>query len=275
MTPIHEQKPRNDFSAEASGSRDGLTEDEFYYFESVIFQVEDTLFKVPRHHFEQNSVVFRDMFTAPGTSIDGRTRERPLRLDGISKADFRLFLKVIFPKHFLHREAFSFSEWVSVLKLSTIWEFNAVRELAISTMTPMEIDPVSKIEVARAYQVDQWFCPALLQLVEEPQRPLLQDVNRLGIAFTLRVAELRGRVAGHRRQGRAMELGFMADGQQALTFIHELFPEVEVKLSDPRIPKPDSEAFMRQGWKQPAMLRVKKPRVGSDPLRALFEDLRT
>lgn len=59
------------------------------------------LFKVPRHHFEQDSVMFRDMFSLPvgaeGTA-DGSSRETPLHLDGINKDEFRQLLRVLYPR---------------------------------------------------------------------------------------------------------------------------------------------------------------------------------
>lgn len=63
-------------------------------------QVENTLFRVPRYYFEQESDVFRDMFQFPvaeGAVPDGCSDEQPLRLDGIKKEDFRQLLRVMFP----------------------------------------------------------------------------------------------------------------------------------------------------------------------------------
>jgi hypothetical protein len=64
-------------------------------------QVENTLFRVPRHHFEQESEVFRDMFQLPiaeDATPDGCSDEQPLRLDGILKQDFRQLLRVMFSR---------------------------------------------------------------------------------------------------------------------------------------------------------------------------------
>jgi hypothetical protein len=61
----------------------------------MILKVEDTWFKVPRHLFEENSSVFRDMFQLPaaeGVVLDGATEGQPLCLDGIQKAHFRSLL---------------------------------------------------------------------------------------------------------------------------------------------------------------------------------------
>ena len=61
-------------------------------------QVEDTLFKLPRHLFEESSDVFRDMFLLPapeGVSPDGCSDEQPLVLEGVRKADFRRLLEAL------------------------------------------------------------------------------------------------------------------------------------------------------------------------------------
>jgi hypothetical protein len=66
-----------------------------------IFQVEDTLFKVHRHYFEQESVVFRDMLQLPlppGTIPDGCSDQKPLRLEGVDKGDFKQLLRVMYPR---------------------------------------------------------------------------------------------------------------------------------------------------------------------------------
>ena len=51
------------------------------------------MFKVPRHKFVAESVIFRSMFDLPlgDKRADGLTDEQPLRVD------FRLFLKYLYP----------------------------------------------------------------------------------------------------------------------------------------------------------------------------------
>jgi len=66
-------------------------------------QVEDTLYRVPRHPFEQESEVFRDMFGLPivkGAIPDGLSDEQPLHLEGIMKEDFRQLLRIMFPRYY-------------------------------------------------------------------------------------------------------------------------------------------------------------------------------
>jgi hypothetical protein len=60
-------------------------------------QVESTLFKVARGHFE-NSDVFRKtyMFGPKGEEVlDGYTDQRPLCLDGVDATEFRCLLKAM------------------------------------------------------------------------------------------------------------------------------------------------------------------------------------
>ncbi|GLB38216.1 hypothetical protein LshimejAT787_0500810 [Lyophyllum shimeji] len=186
---------------------DTAVDDTSYYFQDVIFLVENIRFKVPRHHFDLDSVVFRDMFRLPSTEnspLDGSSKENPLRLEGVAKSDFVPFLKVICPKQFHRQETLTVAEWVSVLKLATMWEFEEARELSIRTITQMEMEPAWKIDVARAFNVKQWYWPALRALGESTE-PLSNVTERLGIDFTLRVAQLRGMVAGHREAWGALK----------------------------------------------------------------------
>lgn len=66
----------------------------------IIQQVEGCLFKVPRRPFEDQSDVFKSMFTLPpgqNIVVDGMSDDKPLLLENIKKDDFRAFLHVLFP----------------------------------------------------------------------------------------------------------------------------------------------------------------------------------
>jgi len=63
-------------------------------------QVEDCLFRVPRHTLEAQSTVFLDMFSfppPPDTEVEGSSDEHPIRLDGVMADEFRQLLKVLYP----------------------------------------------------------------------------------------------------------------------------------------------------------------------------------
>jgi hypothetical protein len=69
--------------------------------DKLSIKVGGTLFRVPKHHFIEQSEVFRDMFELPvadDTVPDGLTDEQPLRLEGVSEVDFRQLLRAMFPR---------------------------------------------------------------------------------------------------------------------------------------------------------------------------------
>ena len=58
------------------------------------------LFKVPRHHFSENSAVFATTFTLPPGNdkpVEGCNETYPFKLQGVKKADFQALLKVLYP----------------------------------------------------------------------------------------------------------------------------------------------------------------------------------
>ena len=118
-------------------------------------QVEDKLFCVPACEFVQSSQVFADMFllpSGPATCSEGQDREHPIVLEGYKKNEFACLLRVMYPTY-VHLMFMYFDpsylwsssyragslisgtnlelcleeeEWVSVLKLSTIWGMKKV-----------------------------------------------------------------------------------------------------------------------------------------------------
>ena len=127
-----------------------------------MFQVEDTLFRVPRHPFVRESAVFRDMFTLPvpnDTTPDGVNDDQPLQLDGVAKKDFEHLLSIMFPEcvivicRFVSKfteqtgrrpwsrenvpviQFFSVIELFSVFSLSTMWEMDALADVVFRRMS--------------------------------------------------------------------------------------------------------------------------------------------
>jgi hypothetical protein len=57
------------------------------------------------------------------------------------------------------------AEWTSVLKLSTKWFFNDLRELAISQLSSIWISPIDRICLAKEYRVYDWLLRGYEQVV--------------------------------------------------------------------------------------------------------------
>ncbi|KIM37710.1 hypothetical protein M413DRAFT_254032 [Hebeloma cylindrosporum] len=180
-----------------------------FYWDNIVIKVEDRLFCVPRCEFVQSSEVFADMFllpSAPGANPEGRDREHPLVLEGYKKDEFACLLKVMYPTYvamtftnfilficgLVYRAgslisgttlalALGKEEWVSVLKLSTIWNMEKIRAYAIHRLsTDFVLSPTEKIHLARAHKVAAWLDEGVTSLVSTDQKPTLADLATLG-----------------------------------------------------------------------------------------------
>jgi len=175
-----------------------------FYMESVVFLVEDNLFKVPRACFEHTGI-FRTIFTLPtidDTPVDGSDDEHPFKLDGIKKADFQVFLKVLYPRDIpLQRTTVTEEEWTVVLELPTMWDFFEVRKLAIEELSKLVMSPITKILLARRYNIQKWLFAGYEELAKRTEPVSVGEAEQLGwdtaiLIFQVREESLVDIVAG-------------------------------------------------------------------------------
>jgi len=133
--------------------------DRTYYDADIIFLVEDTLFKVPRRLFENNSIVFQDMLqlpTAEGVVPDGTTEDEPLCLEGIQKTPFQQLLAVMkcptSKPHLANHVSETkgpkcWNEWAPVLELACMWEMSKLQGIAVKKI--LSTHQANKEEVCR------------------------------------------------------------------------------------------------------------------------------
>lgn len=68
-----------------------------YFWLTLTTKVENTLFRVLREPLESQSKIFRDMFSLPvAGDAEGSSDNNPIRLEGITKSEFKRFLEVLF-----------------------------------------------------------------------------------------------------------------------------------------------------------------------------------
>ncbi|KAK0212377.1 hypothetical protein DFS33DRAFT_21679 [Desarmillaria ectypa] len=169
--------------------------DSRYYWNDVIFQVENRLFKVPSHYFVQNSEVFADTFGLPQGSQgpEGLSDENPVVLHGICAVDFEHLLEIIYPQkipqdHF----AFGKDEWTSVLRLSTMWHLSDIRQLAIKHLQQdPKLDPVERVVLAKSYSVSSWLRLGYLSLVKRAQPLSVDEAEQIGFKSAIQIFQLR------------------------------------------------------------------------------------
>ena len=82
-------------------------------------------------------------------------------------------------------------EWESVLKLSTLWEFEDIRKEAIAELSQLQVDAVDKVMLARSYRVGAWLLEGYTSLVKRETNSSSDEAARLGYETAFRVCQRR------------------------------------------------------------------------------------
>lgn len=172
-----------------------------FYWNTIVIKVEDRLFCVPLCEFVQSSEVFADMFllpSGPTTHREGQDKEHPIVLEGYKKDEFASLLRVMYPTagSLISNEKIELrlekEEWVSVLKLSTIWDMKKIRQYAIHRLsTDVTLSPTEKFLVGRAHRVPAWLKEGITTLTSNDYKPTLEDLATLGWETAARILWIR------------------------------------------------------------------------------------
>ncbi|KAF8957325.1 hypothetical protein BDZ97DRAFT_1763033 [Flammula alnicola] len=178
-----------------------VIKDQDYCIESdfVVFQVENTLFRVPSYQFMKESSVFATMFELPQAASskpnghEGISLEKPIKLPPIITCeDFRNLLKALYPRAAAPRLSLSKEEWISILKLSSMWYFIGFRAVAISQLELEGVlTSVEKITLARTYRVSSLLTQGLSEMVDRPRVSTITNAEALDVEPMTAVALLR------------------------------------------------------------------------------------
>ncbi|KAI6040611.1 hypothetical protein EDC04DRAFT_2566843 [Pisolithus marmoratus] len=173
----------------------------FLLLPSNIFvnQVEDHLFRIPREPLEAESTVFRNMFLLPqcdSETVEGLSDMYPVALpQGVSKKEFESLLRALmYRQHGKNKgPCLDQDQWISVLKLSTMWKFDELRKVAIQRLDqPFQpLNPVEKFVLASKYGIKQWILPALLVLAQRSEPISVEEGHRIGFDNALKLAAVR------------------------------------------------------------------------------------
>ena len=80
--------------------------------------------------------------------------------------------------------------WISTLRLSTMWEVTAVRDLAVKNLTKL-IDAVAMINLGTELHVSQWVISGCHRLIARKHGPTKEECDDLGIDFAVQIYGLR------------------------------------------------------------------------------------
>ncbi|PBK86915.1 hypothetical protein ARMGADRAFT_998498 [Armillaria gallica] len=165
-----------------------------YYWENIVLQVEDTLFRIPKQHLVGKSEAFDSMLSLPqgGSEPEGVSDDRPIQLSGIKKIDFERLLQVLHPVDTTKQLELSVNGWVSVLALSSLWRMT-VRKIAIEHLTRSlsQISPADRIVLGRKYSVAQWISSGCEELASRVGVVSLEEGERVGLSTALRIQHIR------------------------------------------------------------------------------------
>lgn len=180
------------------------TKNQIHYHNTIIFQVDNELFKVHKTYFVQHSPVFREMFQlhdySNQESLEGQVEEHPLHLDGITKRSFGLFLSVIIPKNFIANIELDYEGWKAVLELSVMWRMRSLRKHCIKHMSPLpiSINSIEKVLIARKYMASVWLVEGYKELITRaPSTDFISDeeVEQLGSSAVIQLLRIKVRWA--------------------------------------------------------------------------------
>ncbi|KZV69818.1 hypothetical protein PENSPDRAFT_537495, partial [Peniophora sp. CONT] len=113
-------------------------------------------------------------------------------LHGVAPVEFDALLSVLCPECVVSSDynelELTREQWVSVLKLSTLYTFPSVRALAIRRLHPLLIQaPLERLIIAREYVVDEWVDDACRQLVEREQPLDEKEAARIALSDVVRI----------------------------------------------------------------------------------------
>ncbi|KAF9030663.1 hypothetical protein BDP27DRAFT_1349036 [Rhodocollybia butyracea] len=153
-----------------------ITRSPRFYFDCVVFQVEDVLYKIPRAKLVDESKVFETMFSLPlgeNNASEGLVDDNPIHLEQLAKKDWSDLVP-----------DFTLDEWVSVLELATKYDMTNIRKGAIDRIAVFN-DPARKVKIARRLRIPSYFVPSL------PLTP--EEFTNLGMECAMKVISLRER----------------------------------------------------------------------------------
>ncbi|KAF5354750.1 hypothetical protein D9756_005649 [Leucocoprinus leucothites] len=196
IPPSHDSLDENCTQAES----ESLRKNGQFFFEKVVFKVEDELYKVPNRPFARHSPAFRRLFSKPG--FRKYDIQDPLVIgSSVTKADFEALLSFLFPEPVANPELSS-DNWASILRLAARWEMSQVKQLAVERLEDSDFGTIStKLRMAQDLGVQKWYSSAMQTLVTR-QEPLgLAECQLLSQDHLLQALDLRERVHSRSRYG--------------------------------------------------------------------------
>lgn len=86
---------------------------------------------------------------------------------------------------------FTWSEWHTILTLSTLWHFNYLRKLAITHLEPYHSEPIELVKAGRAAFIPSWVLAGYKKLVTKPDAISEKESGAIGHLTVVRLYIIR------------------------------------------------------------------------------------
>ncbi|KAG9017366.1 hypothetical protein FRB93_007480 [Tulasnella sp. JGI-2019a] len=155
-----------------------------FYYDQLVFLIENTLYGVPRFLLRSSSYFITILELADsGGTFEGATDDNPIRLTGITCFEMESLLAVLDARCMDGPHSLKSEGWEAALHLATMWHFDAARKYAIQNIESQYPGqtPLERIVVAGKCQVGQWLHPAYLSLCNRSEPLTIEEGEVLGL----------------------------------------------------------------------------------------------
>lgn len=83
------------------------------------------------------------------------------------------------------------SEWIAALHFAHMWDFEAVKKQTLNKLSKSISDLITKTDLARKYEIEEWKVPCYRALVIRPESLQIEEARRLSEDFALKIARAR------------------------------------------------------------------------------------
>ncbi|KZV70632.1 hypothetical protein PENSPDRAFT_607113 [Peniophora sp. CONT] len=161
-----------------------------YYFQdgSLLLLVDATAYCVQGSILFAHSPYWREVL-----GNEAKNEYAPQELHGIQRWEMDAFLSVIYPRSFERYDTNTSEHWAAVLRLSSLWNMESLRNLALSKLDAVAT-PLCKLVLARALDIPDWVEPAFNALACRAEPLSLEEASALSMEDVLRISGARENV---------------------------------------------------------------------------------
>jgi len=148
--------------------------------------------------------------TPPESVAEGGSDENPILLPDVTCEEFEVLLQFFYDRTY-EQGLLSLEELIKLLSISTRFDFEKVRQLAIKSIGKQKLRPIDFILLAERYDVVQWLRPAYTALCMRPAPLELEEVKELGFEKIVLLAKAREKRCQSRWGLSVDEIGVIVD----------------------------------------------------------------